>query len=310
LTGAGYYQRWIHQGRRISAATAFLTPAKATGRLEVKTHAHVTKILFEGKRAVGVEFQRERGGPVQRVTVRRELVLSAGAGNTPKILQLSGVGPADFLQQMGVRVVHAMEGVGENFQDHYMVRTILRVKGVTTINHTARGARLVGEIIKWAFGKPSVLAISPSVAYAFTKSRPDVALDDLQFHFSPGSYASGVAGKLDDFPGMTLGYYQLRPTSVGNVRLRSLDPFELPAVQPNYLQSEQDAFCTARPSRNTSSAMNSHHPVRRPTTSYSTAHASAVRPAGTLLVAAAWARWSMLSCASMVWMVCAWWMPR
>ena len=185
LTGAGYYQRWIHQGRRISAATAFLTPAKATGRLEVKTHAHVTKILFEGKRAVGVEFQRERGGPVQRVTVRRELVLSAGAGNTPKILQLSGVGPADFLQQMGVRVVHAM-------------------------------------------------------AYAFTKSRPDVALDDLQFHFSPGSYASGVAGKLDDFPGMTLGYYQLRPTSVGNVRLRSLDPFELPAVQPNYLQSEQD----------------------------------------------------------------------
>ena len=244
LTGAGYYQRWIHQGRRISVATAFLKPAKPTGLLDVKTHAHVTKILFEGKRAVGVEFQRERGGPLHSVKARRELILSAGAGNTPKILQLSGVGPAEFLQQMGIRVVHAMDQVGENFQDHYMVRSILRVKGVTTINHTARGVRLLGEIIKWAMGKPSVLAISPSVAYAFSKSRPELALDDVQFHFSPGSYASGVAGKLDDFPGMTLGFYQLRPTSVGNVRLRSLDPFELPAVQPNYLQSEEDRRVT------------------------------------------------------------------
>jgi choline dehydrogenase len=240
LTGAGYYQRWIYQGRRISAATAFLRPARATGRLHVKTHAHVTRIVFEGKRAAGVEFQRERGGAVHSVKARRELILSAGAGNSPKILQASGVGPAEFLQQMGIRVVQAMEEVGENFQDHYMVRTILRVKGVSTINHTARGVRLLGEIAKWALGKPSVLAISPSVAYAFTKSRPGLALDDVQFHFAPGSYASGVAGQLDDFPGMTLGYYQLRPTSVGNVRLRSLDPFELPAVQPNYLQSEED----------------------------------------------------------------------
>ena len=243
-TGAGYYQRWIYQGRRVSAATAFLKPARATGRLTVKTHAHATRILFEGKRAIGVAYQRERGGPVHEVRARRELILSAGAANSPKLLQLSGVGPAEFLQQMGIRVVHAMEDVGANFQDHYMVRTILRVKGVTTINHTARGVRLLGEIIKWALGKPSVLAISPSVAYAFTKSRPELPLDDLQFHFSPGSYASGVAGKLDDFPGMTLGFYQLRPTSAGYVRLRSTDPFELPAVQPNYLQSEEDQRVT------------------------------------------------------------------
>lgn len=239
-TGAGYYQRWIHRGRRVSAATAFLKPAKATGRLTVKTDATVTQILFEGKRAVGVQYQQGRGGQAHTVKARRELILSAGAGNTPKLLQLSGVGPAQLLQQMGIRVVHAMEEVGEHFQDHYMVRTILRVKGVTTINHTARGVRLLGEVVKWALGKPSVLAISPSVAYAFTKSRPEVPLDDLQFHFSPGSYASGVAGQLDDFPGMTLGFYQLRPTSAGNVRLRSRDPFDLPLLQPNYLQSEED----------------------------------------------------------------------
>lgn len=239
-TGAGYYQRWIHQGRRFSAATAFLTPAKATGRLTVKTNAQATQILFEGKRAIGVKYQHERGGPERSVLARRELILAAGAGNTPKLLQLSGVGPAEFLQQLGVRVVHALEEVGENFQDHYMVRSILRVKGVSTINHTARGVPLLGEIIKWVLGKPSVLTISPSVAYAFTKSRPELTLNDLQFHFSPGSYASGVAGQLDDFPGMTLGFYQLRPTSSGQVRARSRDAFELAAVQPNYLQSEED----------------------------------------------------------------------
>lgn len=239
-TGAGYYQRWIHQGRRFSAATAFLNPAKASGRLSVKTNAQATQILFEGKRAVGVNYQRERGGKVHTVKARRELILSAGAANTPKLLQLSGVGPAEFLQQMGVRVVHAQDQVGENFQDHYMVRSILRVKGVTTINHTARGVRLLGEIAKWMIGKPSVLTISPSVAFGFTKSRPELALNDLQFHFSPGSYASGIAGKLDDFPGMTLGFYQLRPTSAGQVRIQSRDPFDLPLMQPNYLQSEED----------------------------------------------------------------------
>ena len=239
-TGAGYYQRWIHKGLRVSAAKAFLTPAKATGRLTIKTNAQVNQILFEGKRAVGVSYQHERGGATHTIHAHREVILAAGAANTPKLLQLSGVGPVDQLQKFGIPVVHASEQVGENFQDHYMIRSILRVKGVTTINHTARGLRLVGEIAKWLLGKPSVLTISPSVAYAFTKSRPELALNDLQFHFSPGSYASGVAGQLDDFPGMTLGFYQLRPTSAGQVSLRSKDPFDLPVVQPNYLQSAED----------------------------------------------------------------------
>ena len=239
-TGAGYYQRWIHKGRRFSAATAFLNPAKATGRLTIKTSAHVNQILFEGKRAVGVSYQHEHGGAVHTVHAKREVILSAGAANTPKILQLSGVGPVEQLQKFGIPVVHASEHVGQNFQDHYMIRTIVRVKGVTTINHTARGIRLMGEIAKWLMGKPSVITISPSVAFAFTKSRPELALNDLQFHFSPGSYASGVAGQLDNFPGMTLGFYQLRPTSAGQVSLRSRDPFDLPLVQPNYLQSSED----------------------------------------------------------------------
>ena len=141
---------------------------------------------------------------------------------------------------MCIPVVTAAADVGGNVEDDYMIRTILRVKGVTTINHTARGIRLIGEVAKWLMGKPSVITISPSVAFAFTKSRPELDLNDLQFHFSPGSYASGVAGQLDNFPGMTLGFYQLRPTSTGQVSLRSRDPFDLPLVQPNYLQSSED----------------------------------------------------------------------
>ncbi len=240
--GAGYYQRWIQNGRRVSAARAFLKPARARAqtRLAVRTHAQVTRILFEGKRAVGVQYQASPNAPVQTVRATREVILSAGAANTPKLLQLSGIGPAAVLGELGIPVFHALEGVGENFHDHFMVRSVVRVQGVQTINSTARGVRLIGEIIKWALGRPSVLAISPSVAFGFAGSRPELTEPDLQLHFSPGSYAAGIAGQLDQFAGMTLGFYQQRPYSVGHVRARSCNPFELPRIQPNYLTDPRD----------------------------------------------------------------------
>lgn len=243
-TGAGYYQRCIYRGRRVSAATAFLYHAKASGKLTIKTDACVSRILFGGKCAIGVVYQRTRGAPVEKIHARREVILAAGAANTPQLLQLSGVGPVALLQQYGIPVVHSLDQVGENFQDHYMVRSIVRVKGVSTINHTARGWRLIGEIAKWAIGQPSVLPISPSVAFAFAKSSPDITRNDLQFHFSLGSYASGITGKLDHFPGMTLGFYPLRPTSNGQVRICSRDPFDLPLALPNYLASDHDRQVT------------------------------------------------------------------
>jgi choline dehydrogenase len=239
-TGAGYYQRWILDGWRVSAARAFLRPALRRPNLAVRTGAHVTAVVFDGRRATGVRYLPGRGGPARTVHARREVILSAGAGNTPRLLQLSGVGPAPLLGELGVPVVHALPGVGENLRDHYMVRSIVRVQGVTTINSTARGWRLGIEIARWLLGKPSVLAISPSVAFGFARSQPTAEANDLQFHFSPGSYASGIAGKLDDFPGMTLGFYQLRPRASGYVRARSTDPFELPRVQPHYLGHEDD----------------------------------------------------------------------
>ncbi len=238
--GAGYYQRWIYKGRRQSAARAFLRPAMKRPNLTVITEAQATRVLLEGRRAVGVEFSAGPGAPLRQVRARREVVLTAGAANTPKLLMLSGIGAPHRLQPHGIEVRHALAGVGENLQDHHMVRSSCRVRGVASLNQTARGLALVGQVLRWMAGRPSILAISPSVAYAFWKSDPALDRADLQFHFSPGSYKEGVAGLLDDFPGMTLGFYPLRPASRGHVRLASADPFAFPVVQPNYLAEEAD----------------------------------------------------------------------
>lgn len=238
--GAGYYQRWIHKGRRHSAAVAFLRPAMKRHNLEVRTNAQVTRIHLDGGRATGVEYAAGPGAPRRNVRARREVVLTAGAANTPKLMMLSGIGAPEVLGQVGIPVQHALAGVGENLQDHHMVRSVYRVKNAPTLNETARGLKLLSQIALWCLGRPSILSISPSVAYAFWKSDPSLNRADLQFHFSPGSYKEGVAGLLDDFPGMTLGFYPLRPTSSGTLRLRSSDPFEFPLVQPNYIGTEED----------------------------------------------------------------------
>jgi choline dehydrogenase len=237
---AGYYQRKIHKGRRMSAAVAFLNPAKSRPHLKIMTEAHVSSIVFEGKRAVGVRYLRSRGGPAAEIRVRREVIISSGTANTAKLLQISGIGPATHLASLGVPVVQALP-VGENLQDHYSVRLVARVKpGIETINDCTRGYRLAREIARYFRGQPSILSISPSVAGAFWKSDPSLDLPDLQFLFAPASYKKSETGVLDAFPGMTAGFYQERPESVGYVRARSTDPFEAPAIQPNYLAAEKD----------------------------------------------------------------------
>ncbi len=204
------------------------------------TEAQVLAVTFEGKQATGVRFKRHGQNQVNTLSARREVILSAGAANTPKLLQLSGVGPLPLLSQYGIKPVHESKGVGENFQDHYMIRSIVRVKGVRTLNTMARGLPLVGQVLQWLKKRPSILSISPSVCFAFERSSADVSEPDLQFHFSPGSYAAGIAGQLDAFEGMTLGVYHTRPHSRGHVRIQSPDAAILPAVQPNYLLDERD----------------------------------------------------------------------
>jgi len=238
--GVGYFQRAIYRGWRHSAARVFLHPARSTGRLDVRTDARAAQVLFDGKRAVGVRYVDDRDRTTQRVVrARREVILSCGTVNTAKLLQISGVGPAALLQSLGVPVVAALPA-GENFRDHYSARVVARVKNIRTINEMSRGLGLAGQIARWAMGKPSILAQSPSLVHWFWKS--DAALDfpDLQGVFSPASYKQGFGGLLDDYPGMTCGVWQHRPESIGYVRARSVDPFEDPIIQPNYLADPMD----------------------------------------------------------------------
>ncbi|HET7880789.1 MAG TPA: GMC family oxidoreductase N-terminal domain-containing protein [Acetobacteraceae bacterium] len=239
--GVGYFQRAINRGWRHSAARVFLHPAKATGRLDIRTDARAAAVLFEGKRAVGVRYVNDRDRSQQRVvSARREVILCCGTANTAKLLQISGVGSADLLGSIGVPVVHELRGVGENFRDHYAPRLVARVKNSTTINEMARGVGLAGQIMRWAMGRPSVLALSPSLVHWFWKSDEAMEQPDLQGVFSPASYKQGFVGMLDDYPGMTCGVWQHRPESIGYVHARSADPFEDPIIQPNYLSDPMD----------------------------------------------------------------------
>jgi choline dehydrogenase len=239
--GVGYFQRAIHRGWRHSAARVFLHPAKATGRLSIRTDARAAAVLFDGKRAIGVRYVHDRDRGVQRVVrARREVILSCGTANTAKLLQISGVGSAALLGSIGVPVVHELPGVGENFRDHYSARLVARVKNSATINEMARGVGLAGQIMRWAMGRPSILALSPSLVHWFWKSDESMDQPDLQGVFSPASYKQGFVGLLDDYPGMTCGVWQHRPESIGYVRARSADPFEDPVIQPNYLADPMD----------------------------------------------------------------------
>ncbi len=240
-TGVGYFQRIIHRGWRMSAAHCFLDPARKRRTLDVRTHARVTAILFEDRRAVGVRYLHGDSTERQReVRARREVILSASTVNTPRLLQISGVGAPPLLKQLGVPIVHALNGVGENFRDHYSVRIVARAKNAKTINELAHGASLIWQIARWSLGKPSILGLSPSLVHIFWKSRKGLDSPDLQGVFTPASYKAGFVSLLDDYPGMTCGFWPHRPESVGYVRARSTDPFVDPVLQPNYLSAEND----------------------------------------------------------------------
>jgi choline dehydrogenase len=238
--GTGYYQSFIHRNERWSAARSFLHPARKQFGVAVRTHAQATQILLEGKRAAGVRF-RKKDGSFAEVFANTAVVVSAGAVNTPKLLQLSGIGPGPLLRQFGIEVRHELPGVGENFRDHFTPRIVARAKpGTDSINDRVRGLRLGREIAAWALNRPTVVGISPVQAYAYWKTDPAMIDPDFATSFAPASYAAGMIGKLDDFPGMTIGTKQLRPESRGYVRITSADDREPPVLQPNFIQNEFD----------------------------------------------------------------------
>lgn len=239
--GVTYSQRTIANGRRMSAARAFLRPAMKRGNIRVITNAHATRILLEGKRATGIEYKKGgRNGKTHKVMASREVLLCGGVINSPQLLQISGIGSPDLLNKLGIEVLHALPGVGENLRDHYAPRFTVRVKNIDSINEKARGLKLLGEIAKWGLTRKGILSLSPTLVYCFWRSNPDIENNDVQFTFTPASYKEGVQSELDDYPGMTIAAWQQRPESSGYVRAKSADPFEKPIIQPRYLEHETD----------------------------------------------------------------------
>lgn len=240
--GVGYYQRTIFKGRRMSTSRAFLAPARRQSNLHVRTNSQAVRIVFDEGAATGVEYVRtDDPGQLLLVRARAEVIVCAGAINTPKLLQLSGIGPADILRELQIPVVHALPGVGENLRDHFAIRVVARVRHATTINELARPPRLWWEVTKWAAGKPSILAITPSVVHFHWRSDGADGRPDIQGVFSPASYRAGKVGSLDAYPGMSCGLWQHRPESSGRVSIRSRDALEAPRIEPRYLTRERDS---------------------------------------------------------------------
>jgi choline dehydrogenase len=239
--GVSYVQRTIHKGLRVSAARAFLGPAMKRSNVRVVTRAHATEIVVEQGRATGVRYRAGgRGGAAVEVRAGREVILSGGTYNSPQLLKLSGIGPAEELARHGIEVKCDLPGVGENLRDHYAPRFVARVKNAQTINEQSRGWRLGREIAKWALTRKGILSLGPTLVYVFWHSGLGGDRSDLQMTFTPASYKEGVQGKLEERPGMTVAAWQQRPDSRGWVRLRSADPFDAPMIQPNYLAEASD----------------------------------------------------------------------
>ncbi|WP_397421686.1 GMC family oxidoreductase [Phenylobacterium sp.] len=242
--GVSYYQLTVKNGQRCSAAVAYLHPAMGRANLAVETRALTTRVIFEGKRAVGVEYQQN--GVRKVAKARREVILAGGAINSPQLLQLSGIGPGDLLRDHGIEVIADLPGVGENLQDHYVMAVTYRLKaGTVSVNELTKGPRFVGEVLKYAFQRKGLLTLSAAHVAAFCKSRPDLAGPDIQFHILPASQNLEKAvseGKmeLDSAPGLTIAPCQVRPESRGTIRIKSADPTVYPAIAPNYLADPLD----------------------------------------------------------------------
>jgi choline dehydrogenase len=239
--GIGYYQLFTRLGWRCSTATAYLRPARKRPNLRIETEAHVTRVKCDGARATGVKYLQR--GVERQVRAAKEVILAAGAIQSPQLLQLSGIGPAEFLREMGIPVVRNLPGVGENLQDHLQLRAIYRVTKPITTNDDLQS--LSGRVrigLKWLLFRKGPLAVGINQAGLFTRVLPESRSPDIQFHISTLS-ADQAGATPHPWPGCTFAVCQLRPESRGTVRIKSRAPMEAPAMVANYLSTELDRRC-------------------------------------------------------------------
>jgi choline dehydrogenase len=236
--GAGYFHVNQKRGIRMSTARAFLKPVLNRPNLRLETGVLVEKVLFEGRRAVGVQYRQN--GQVMTARAKGEVILSAGAVGSPQILQLSGVGPADWLGELGIPVVLDKPGVGRNLQDHLQQRAIYKVQGTKTLNttyHSLLRRALMGA--EYALFQKGPLTMAPSQLGIFTMSSSEHERANIEFHVQPLSLDK-FGEPLHRFPAVTVSACNLRPTSRGTIRLRSADPADKPKIAPNYLSTPED----------------------------------------------------------------------
>ncbi|MBW6401154.1 GMC family oxidoreductase N-terminal domain-containing protein [Roseomonas sp. HJA6] len=234
--GVGYSQMTRIGRWRGSTARTYL--ATAGDRVQVVTEAQVGRLLFDGRRCTGAEYRQ--GDALRRITATREVILCGGAVNSPHLLQMSGIGPAEHLRALGIAVLSDLPAVGANLQDHFVSRVQHRVKDGVSTNQLARGLRLAGEVARFFLRGNGALTFGVTTAQVFARSRESLASPDLQLLFTPASYALGQFGVLEKEPGMTCAVCPVKPDSRGTVLARSANPFDKPAIRPNYLSARSD----------------------------------------------------------------------
>jgi len=236
--GAGFFEVNQKKGVRWNTAKAFLRPVRNRANLRVVTNALAEGLILEGKRAVGVRYRVKGKAHVARAG--REVLLAAGSLNSPKLLELSGIGNSDVLGQFGIQVAHELPGVGKNLQDHLQIRTVYKVKGAKTLNQLANswtGKLSMG--LKYAFSQSGPLSMAPSQLGIFTRSDEALATPDLEYHVQPLS-TDKLGDPLHPFPAITVSVCNLRPLSRGTSHIQSTDPAQQPDIRLNYLSAERD----------------------------------------------------------------------
>lgn len=236
--GSGLFEVNQSGGRRWNTAKAFLRPALKRPNLRLVTEAEAERLIVENGRVVGVDYRQ--GGASVEARTGSEVLLAAGAINSPKLLELSGIGRPDLLRQHGIAVQLASEGVGENLQDHLQIRMVYRVSGAQTLNtlfHSPLGKVRMG--LQYALTQSGPLSMAPSQFGMFTKSDPSMATPDLEYHVQPLS-TNRLGEPLHTFPAITISVCNLRPQSRGSVHIESTDLLRQPLIQPNYLSAAAD----------------------------------------------------------------------
>jgi choline dehydrogenase len=236
--GFGYFQVTQRKGRRWSTAKAFLEPALKRSNLRLEIKAHTLKILIEDKTAVGVVYQQS--GKIKTIRARKEVIVCAGAVQSPQILELSGIGDAKVLSDRGVKVLHALSGVGENYQDHYIVRQTWKIKKRITLNEQTKGLFLFKELLKYAVSQKGIMTFPGGILSGYVATRPEVSTPDIQYTIVHASFKDVKKRVFDNHPGMTIAPCQLRPESRGSIHIKSSDPFSAPAIKGNFLAEEND----------------------------------------------------------------------